>query len=119
LMWMVAKPFHEGRPAPRQESIEHELRVPGEVTRNVSDKLIRAKLLTLAGNQGDCLHPARSLERISVGDVLKAVRNDEDNVVARLPALLPKSLFGRSTKGDELTFAELLAGEDRQSPLAP
>jgi membrane protein len=52
-----------------------------------------------------------SLERISVGDVLKAVRNDEDNVVARLPALLPKSLFGRSTKGDELTFAELLAGE--------
>jgi len=46
-----------------------------------------------------------------VGDVLKAVRNDEDNVVARLPALLPKSLFGRSTAGDELTFAELLADE--------
>ncbi|MEH6355116.1 MAG: YihY/virulence factor BrkB family protein [Marinobacter sp.] len=115
LMWMVAKPFHEGRPAPRQEVVEYELRVPGEVTRNVSDKLIRAKLLTLAGSQGDCLHPARSLERISVGDVLKAVRNDEDNVVAQLPVLLPKSLFGRSTKGDELTFAELLAGDQGQS----
>ena len=75
--------------------------------------------MTLAGSQGDCLHPARSLERISVGDVLKAVRNDEDNVVARLPALLPKSLFGRSAKGDELTFAELLAGEYGQHPVTP
>ena len=111
LMWMVAKPFHEGRPALRQEKIEHDLRVPGEVTRNISDKLIRAKLLVLAGDDGDCLHPAMSLERISVGGVLRAVRNDEDGVIDRLPKFLPRSLFGRSTKGDELTFAELLADD--------
>src|SRR5690554_1281024 len=41
VMWMVAKPFSKGEPAPQQEALEAQLRVPGEITRNISDKLIR------------------------------------------------------------------------------
>ncbi|MGB2110104.1 MAG: YihY/virulence factor BrkB family protein, partial [Marinobacter vinifirmus] len=49
LMWMVARPFSRGEPAPQQESLEYQMHVPGEITRNISDKLIRAGLLSLAG----------------------------------------------------------------------
>ncbi|MFL1467684.1 YihY/virulence factor BrkB family protein [Marinobacter sp. DUT-3] len=113
LMWMVAKPFSEGKPAPQQEWLEHQLRVPGEVTRGVSDKLIRAGFLTLAGSQGDKLTPGRALNLITVGNVLDAVRHDEDRVVDRLPAVLPAWLRNRSAADESETFAELL---DNESP---
>ncbi|WP_297791104.1 YihY/virulence factor BrkB family protein [uncultured Marinobacter sp.] len=109
LMWLVAKPFSEGKPAPQQESLEQQLRVPGEVTRGVSDKLIRAGFLTLAGKQGDQLTPGRSLDLISVGNVLEAVRHDEDRVVDRLPPVIPEGLRYRSAADDSVTFAELLS----------
>ena len=70
LMWMVAKPFSQGEPAPQQESLEHELRVPGEVTRRVSDKLIRAGVLSLAGSNVDQLVPGRELDLITIEMVL-------------------------------------------------
>lgn len=111
LMWMVAKPFSEGKPAPQQEWLEHQLRVPGEVTRGVSDKLIRAGFLTLAGSQGDKLTPGRALNLITVGNVLDAVRHDEDRVVDRLPAVLPAWLRNRSAADESETFAELLDNE--------
>lgn len=111
LMWMVAKPFSEGKPAPQQEWLEHQLRVPGEVTRGVSDKLIRAGFLTLAGSQGDKLTPGRALNLITVGNVLDAVRHDEDRVVDRLPAVLPARLRNRSAADNSETFAELLDNE--------
>lgn len=111
LMWMVAKPFSEGKPAPQQEWLEHQLRVPGEVTRGVSDKLIRAGFLTLAGSQGDKLAPGRALNLITVGNVLDAVRHDEDRVVDRLPAVLPAWLRNRSAADESETFAELLDNE--------
>lgn len=111
LMWLVAKPFTTGDPAPQQERLEREMRVPSEVTRGVSDKLIRAGILTLAGSHGDQLVPARSLERITVGDVLRVVRYDEDRVVERLPGVLPASLIRSTTSQDDLSFADLLKPE--------
>lgn len=108
MMWMVAKPFSEGRAAPQQEGLEQALRVPGEVTRRVSDKLIRAGLLSLAGKQGDQLVPGRSLELIKIGDVLNVVRYDEDRVVERLPKVVPMSLM-RDLRGQEgASLSELL-----------
>jgi len=115
LMWMVAKPFSKGEPAPQQEWLEHQLRVPGEVTRGVSDKLIRAGFLTLAGSQGDKLIPGRALNLISVGGLLAAVRKDEDRVVDRLPAVIPESLRMRSAADESVTFAELLSDEQGSS----
>ena len=119
-MWLVAKPFSEGKPAPQQEVLEQQLRVPGEVTRVLSDKLIRAGLLTLAGRQGDQLAPGRALDLITVGDVLRVVRNDEDRVVDRLPSLVPADLYGPERADETRTFAELLRGgsEEKTSPEA-
>jgi membrane protein len=111
-MWLVAKPFSEGKPAPQQELLEYELRVPGEVTRALSDKLIRAGLLSLAGSQGDRLVPGRALDLITVGDVLKVVRHDEDRIVDRLPKVIPAELVGVRKVEETRTFAELLRGDE-------
>jgi membrane protein len=109
LVWLAAKPFSRGEPAPQQETLEQSLRVPGEVTRLISDKLIRAGVLNLAGDQGDRLVPGKALDLITVGSVLDAVRRDEDQVVARLPDdAVPESLRVRSVAQEKLTFAELL-----------
>jgi membrane protein len=111
LMWLVAKPFHQGKPAPQQEEVEGRLRVPGEVTRSLSDKLIRAGLISLAGRNGDRLVPGCSLEMISVGRVLQAIRADEDRVVDRLPYTIPRSLLARAPSDEDVTFASLLNEE--------
>lgn len=109
LVWLAAKPFSRGEPAPQQETLEQSLRVPGEVTRLISDKLIRAGVLNLAGDQGDRLVPGKALDLITVGSVLDAVRRDEDKVVARLPDdAVPELLRVRSVAQEKLTFAELL-----------
>jgi membrane protein len=110
-MWLVAKPFSEGRPAPQQETLEQQLKVPGEVTRAMSDKLIRAGLLTLAGRQGDQLAPGRALDLITVGEVLRVVRNDEDRVVDRLPKVVPIELLGSERADETMTFADLLRSD--------
>lgn len=114
LMWLVAKPFSEGRPAPQQEEVEQRLRVPGEVTRGISDKLIRARLLALAGRNGDCLVPGQSLDRITIGGVLDAIRHDEDRMVDRLPYQLPRRLLAPAPEDESLTFAELLRQEEEE-----
>jgi len=111
LMWLVAKPFHLGEPAPQQEDLESRLRVPGEVTRSLSDKLIRAGLVSLAGRNGDCLVPACSLEKVTVGKVLDAIRHDEDRVVDRLPTSVPEELLAREVGADSVSFASLLDEE--------
>jgi len=110
LMWLVARPFSRGEPAPQQEELEYQMRIPGEITRNISDKLIRAGLLSLAGHNGDQLVPARTLDLITVGQVLQAARRDEDRVVERLPVrTLPEQLLGAGPgAAAETTFAELL-----------
>ncbi|MBS3805480.1 MAG: YihY/virulence factor BrkB family protein [Oleiphilaceae bacterium] len=107
LMWQVCKPFNEGKPAPHQEALEHKLRVPGEVTRRISDKLIRHGLLSLAGSGGDRLVPGRDLDLITVDDVLKAVRQDEERMVQRLPNVLPPELMERRLVAGGKTFPEL------------
>ena len=111
VMWMVAKPFSKGEPAPQQEALERQLGVPGEVSRGVSDKLIRAGILTLSGDQGDRLVPARSLELVTVGKVLQVIRHDEDRVVDQLPHVLPASLMRSESGQDNVSFADLLRSE--------
>lgn len=117
VMWMVAKPFSEGRRAPQQEWLEQQLRVPGEVTRSISDKLIRAGFLTLAGTQGDQLAPGRALNLITVAGVLEAIRHDEDRVVDRLPPVLPDSLRHSMPDTESVTFADLLG--ENVAPVKP
>jgi len=119
LMWLVARPFHQGEPAPQQEEVESQLRVPGEVTRKLSDKLIRAGLISLAGRNGDCLVPACSLEMITVGRVLEVIRADEDHVVDRLPYTIPGTLLNQKAGDTSVTFAQLLRDERASEGLRP
>lgn len=116
LMWMVCRPFGEGKPAPQQEWLEHRLGIPGDVTRRVSDKLISGGLLSLGGPNGDLLLPGRSLDLISIGDVLSVVRKDEDQIVDRLPDIMPEEMTHFHSGGTEETFASLVKrhGEGRQ-----
>ncbi|SFM68257.1 YihY/virulence factor BrkB family protein [Marinobacter zhejiangensis] len=116
LMWLVAKPFSEGKPAPQQEVLERQLHVPAELTREASDKLIRAGLLMLAGEGGDLLVPARSLDTITVQDVLNASRRDEERMVARLPRVLPEALMVQSVANGNETLAELLRQGSEATP---
>lgn len=116
LMWLVARPFHYGKPAPQQEDVESRLRVPGEITRQLSDKLIRARLITLAGDNGDYLVPACSLEMITLDGVLDAIRADEDRIVDRLPRDVPGKLLSCHVAGDSVTFAQLLRNEADSGP---
>ncbi|MFO8111910.1 MAG: YhjD/YihY/BrkB family envelope integrity protein [Desulfosalsimonadaceae bacterium] len=108
LMWLVCKPFAEGKPPPGQERLEHQLRVPGDVTRSISDKLIRGGLLNFGGANGDRLVPARTLDAISIGDVLSVIRKDEDQIVGRLPDILPPGLTDPPFSERDQTFGALL-----------
>ncbi|GGY78875.1 YihY/virulence factor BrkB family protein [Marinobacter zhanjiangensis] len=108
LMWSVGQPFATGRPAPQQEKLEQDMRVPGEITRRISDKLIRKGLLTLAGPSGDHLVPGRALDLISVGDVLHAVRDDEEGMLRRLPAVLPPGLTPEVPGEESRSMADLI-----------
>ncbi|MEE3117712.1 MAG: YihY/virulence factor BrkB family protein [Pseudomonadota bacterium] len=116
MMWLVAKPFSEGGPPPQQEVLEQSLNVPGEVTRALSDKLIRSGLLILAGRNGDRLAPGRSLDLITVGEVLRVVRNDEDRVVDRLPRVIPDELVSIRRGDESRSFADLLRGHRAERP---
>lgn len=85
LMRWVARAFDQGDRPPRQEFLSLDLGVPGDITQQVSDKLIRSGLLHPGGDDGEELIPGRSLDRIRIVDVLNAVRADEDGLVKRLP----------------------------------
>ncbi|WP_166253832.1 YihY/virulence factor BrkB family protein [Marinobacter salicampi] len=109
LMWLVCKPFSEGKPAPQQEQLEQRLRVPGSVTRRISDKLIRGGLLSLAGPDGDLLVPGRSLDLIRIDDVLTVVRKDEDRIAQRLPHTPLSDMMAQTPAESEgKSFRELL-----------
>ncbi|WP_148863996.1 YihY/virulence factor BrkB family protein [Marinobacter fonticola] len=108
LMWLVCKPFSEGKAAPQQERLEQNMGVPAEVSRKISDKLIRGGLLMLAGPAGDGLVPARSLDLISVEDILSVIRADEERLIRRLPKVLPEDLSPLPNCSDPRTMAELL-----------
>lgn len=108
LMWLVAKPFSEGKPAPQQEALEAQLHIPAEITRGASDKLIKAGLLILAGESGDLLVPGRSLDTITIEDILQTSRRDDERMVARLPRVLPDFVVERPVPHGELTLEQLL-----------
>ncbi len=83
IMVEVADRYDRGEPAIEQLQLEAKLKVPATLTRDVTDKLLRQSLLGIAGKKGGALVPARSIDRISVYDVYKAVRIDEDDLSQR------------------------------------
>ena len=87
LMLRVGRAFDQSETPPRQGHLEENMGIPRDITRRVSDKLLRAGLLQLGGSTCDELLPGRSLDQIRWKDVLKAVRQDEDELLMRIPAI--------------------------------
>lgn len=84
VMLRVARPFDAGQEPLSQLRLELLMRVPATVTRKVTDKMIRHGLLAVAGEKGDLLVPGRSLDQIRMSDVLKVIRQDEENLLGRI-----------------------------------
>ena len=57
--------------------VESTYPVPAVLTRQLVDKLILHKLLLIVGDHSDCLAPGHSTDKISVADILTAVRADK------------------------------------------
>lgn len=70
-----------------QLQLEEIMPVPPVLTRDVTDKLLRRSILMVAGESGDALVPARSLDKISLLDVIRAIRCDEDGYLDRLKSI--------------------------------
>lgn len=87
MLVLVARPFDRGEPLLRQAELEATLAVPATLSRDVCEKLMRAGLLRVTGEQGDQLVPGRSIDQLSVADILAAVRADEEGLLAHLPTL--------------------------------
>jgi len=115
LMWLVAGAFDRGEAPPQQEELEHHMRIPAEVTRRMSDKLIRGGLISLAGEKGDQLVPARSLDHIRLKDVLMIARADETGLVRRLPGAVPGPLSTSTVQGSVATVQEWVRHEAEEA----
>ena len=84
IMKEVSQRYDQSKEPITQLQLEELLPVPPVLTREVSDKLLRQSILMVAGGSGDALVPGTSLDKISVLDVIKAVRTDEEGLVERL-----------------------------------
>lgn len=84
IMEEVSRRYDRSKEPITQLQLEELLPVPPVLTRDVSDKLLRQSILMVAGGSGDALVPGTSLDKISVLDVIKAVRADEEGIVERL-----------------------------------
>ncbi len=115
LMWLVARAFDRGEAPPQQEELEHRMRIPAEVTRRMSDKLIRGGLISLAGEKGDQLVPARSLDHILLQDVLQTARADETGLIRRLPGLVAAPLRVPADQGGPATVQEWVRHEPEEA----
>ncbi|CBL46284.1 tRNA-processing ribonuclease BN [gamma proteobacterium HdN1] len=83
---LAARPFDRGETLLTQAQIEEQLGVPIPLSRRICEKLIRAKLL-ICNEGSDQLLPGRSIDQISLSDILTAIRNDEDGLLAHLPVI--------------------------------
>ncbi len=84
IMLDTAGRFDQAEKPLTQRELDSKLKVPAILTRGVVDKLLNNSLLLLVGEDGESLVPARSLDKISVYDVLKAARSDSEKLSGRL-----------------------------------
>ncbi len=78
VMLMVAKCFDSNQPALSVSQIERDMKAPAEITRRVLTKLVERRLLCFAGESGDCVVPARSLDHIDLADLMLVIRSEVD-----------------------------------------
>lgn len=77
IVYQVARQFDSSGGGMSVADMESELGVGPEVTQRIIERLISARLLCFSGADADCLSPARSLDRISMFELLSVIRNPD------------------------------------------
>jgi len=78
-MALTGRAFAGGEPAPTCESLARVLGAPVRVMRAVIEKLVRAHLLVELHDEPPRFHPATSIERITLGRIIAAIRESGDH----------------------------------------
>lgn len=90
MMLTIGQRFESGKSPVMESELEQQRFVPPVLTRQILNKLLRGKLIVVAGEKADCFVPARSTDQMSVADILNALRHDPSCLAEKLhfdPAL--------------------------------
>lgn len=90
VMQSVAQRYDDEGTLIKLDEVERLPMVPGMMTRQVVNDLIKADLLCVAGKKSECLVPSRSTDKISLADIYHAVRTDYHELIGSmaLPELI-------------------------------
>ena len=84
VMVHIAKCFEKDKELVSQTDLEQRKFVPPALTLQIISKLQKAGLIIAAGENGDCLAPARSTDKITVADIFNALRSDNSHLAYKL-----------------------------------
>lgn len=76
--------FQKGMSPVSQAELEQRKFVPPVLTRQIVHKLLKGGLIVVAGENADCLVPARSTDQITVADIYNALRHDHSFLAQKL-----------------------------------
>ena len=79
-MYLIAKSFHENKPAWSHERLAKTIDIGTESLTPVIEALVKAELITVSGKEGDRYIPSHSLENIRIKSILDTVRAAEESV---------------------------------------
>ena len=84
VMVHIGERFEKRLGAFSQSDLEKRKSVPPMLTSQIIDKLLKAGLLVVAGDNADQLVPGRSTDQITVADILNALRHDHSRLANML-----------------------------------
>ena len=115
----LARAFHEGRPVWTADALAKELDVPVRTVRDLCSELVGAGIASpYGGDREGGYQLGRAAERITVWDVLQALRGGGEDREVRLDpaveAIVAQLEEGVSKAGGDLTLAEALERGPRE-----
>lgn len=122
-MLAIAQRFDKGLPPLRTEQAAREWNVPSRLINDTLDLLEKADLVRPSGRDDVGYQPARSLDRVTVGDVVGAVHvaGRDPSALLRDPAFGPlfEKVAQRSSPVDQITLGELIRDPQHVVPPVP
>ncbi len=92
MMYRVASRYDKGERPLSVTKLERDMSGPPEVTRRVMKKLIEQHYLGYSGQSADRLVPGRSIDQISLADLLLAIRREDQNSISHSKILVCDTL---------------------------
>jgi membrane protein len=84
VMLQIGTCFEKGQNPMPQSELEQRRFVPPVLTRQAINKLLKAGLIVVAGDNADQLVPGRSTDQITAADILNALRCDHSHLANKL-----------------------------------